>query len=356
MKMINNQVQEIDEVSFRTGLTKELNEKSKFLAGWLESKDWLDNKNIPRDSRRPFTRKGREFIDFYDTLYHVLFWYQQFKSGTFNKKLGWHIDTDVVKKIEKQFREIIRHVLAFKNKHQFDDFFKSYDVYNISYYTAIDYKFQNLTGSKMNNILDFGSGVGRQSFSWCLRDDVNFFSIDAIESLYVLQNKIYSLLFPDRLCEYLYDPKVFCTRDFNSSVNKLYHLPTWKTELLPSDFFDLIICVQVLHEINEETLRYMLSQFKRIIKKGGFLYIRDNEFWSPSHKVRVGRELLKQGWQLIFRYPGSDGIDIAGVPRLWVFTGEDNSNYFKYTRRLKRIFLPSYPGSFHTWKDFGLPI
>lgn len=352
---MNKSCRYLDVEAFRSRTKKELNESNSYLCGWLEGKEWIDNKRLPVDSRKPWVRKGREYIDFYETFYSVLSWYKLWKISRF-KELGWKIEEKVVENIEDKFTQLIRYALESKQKDQFHEYFKNYNPRPLSYYTAIDFKFQNVTGTKINNILDFGSGIGRQAYQWCSREDVNFFSIDAIESLYLLQNKIYSLLFPEKLKEYFDDPQGFRNIDFNASSNQLYHLPTWRIDLLPEKYFDLIICVQVLQEINEKTLRYVLTQFKRIIKNNGFLYIRDNEFWMPSHKVRVGRELLRQGWELIFRYTGEEGTDIEGVPRLWVYSDADNRKYFTYKRRIKRTFFPEYILKCHTWKDYGLPI
>lgn len=343
----------IDVEIFRRQAQKDLSESNKYLSGWLEG--WVEKNKLPSDSKRPWMPEGRKFIDYYETLYYVLNWFQQFKAYSF-RELGWRIDKKVVGNIKDKLAKLINFALSVKDKNQFHEYFKNYDLDPLSFYTAVDYKFQNISGAEINNILDFGSGFGRQSFQWCSQENTNFFSIDAIESLYMLQNKVYSLFFPDRLREYFYSPERFRETDFHSLSNKLFHLPTWKMELLPERYFDLIICVQVLHELNEETLRWLLCHFKRIIKKNGFLYIRDNEFWMPTHKIRIGRELLKQGWELIFKYSGRENEDIVGVPRLWVFTDTDNSKCFRHKTRIKRIFLPSHPFSYNSWKDYGLPI
>lgn len=114
--------------------------------------------------------------------------------------------------------------------------------------------------------------------------------------------------------------------------------------------------MQVLQELTDPTIRYLLAEFRRIVRPGGLLYIRDKEFWIPAHTIRVGRALLADGWRLIFRYTGDEGTEIEGVPRLWVNAGDDTSRYFRLAARLKRAFLPSYSRSFRSWRDLGLPI
>ena len=126
--------------------------------------------------------------------------------------------------------------------------------------------------------------------------------------------------------------------------------------MVPDASISLIVAAHVLQELRERTLRYALAQFKRVIAPGGLLYVRDKEFWMPMHQVRVGRELLRQGWELAYRFPGAEGRDIAGTPRRWVYTGEDTRRHFEHARRLKRVFLPSYGLSGRSWRDYGLPI
>lgn len=350
---MNKIAEKISIDKLRNCIKRELDDSNEYLSRWLEV--FVNKAKLLPDSRRPWAPRGREYLDFYETFYYVLHWYCQFKSGRF-KDMGWKIDETVAENIREKFLRLNREALSNKNKNQFHEYFKNYDFYPLSLYTAIDYKFQNITGTKVDNILDFGSGIGRQAFQWCSQGSVNLFSVDAIESLYMLQNDVYSLLFPDKLIEYFYGPERFCDPGFYSMRDKLYHLPTWKLDLLPDRYFDLIICVQVLQELNKETLRFLLRQFRRIVKKNGILYIRDNEFWKPAHKLRVGRELLEQGWELIFKYTGHEGADIAGIPRLWVFTDADNRKSFRHLTRIKRVFFPSHPFDYSAWRDYGLPI
>lgn len=344
--------QAIDVEAFRSRMRADLAETGRPLDGWLER---CLRAPLPAHDRRPFTEQGRIFRGFYETFYHVLAWYKLEKISTF-KPLGWVIDERVVATVNAQFVELIRQALAEESGHQFDAWLTSYDPGPIARYTAVDHAFQTLTGATVKTVLDFGSGIGRQAFQWCADPEVTFVSVDAIESLYLLQSRIYGLLYPEKVVEYFADPTAAREALAAMATGRLYHLPTWRMEWLPAASMDLIICVQVLQELNEAVLRHVLGQFRRIVKPGGLLYIRDKEFWTPAHRVRVGRELLRQGWRLIFKHAGDEGTEIQGIPRLWVFTGEDHRRYFRPLARLRRAVLPSYRLSYGAWKDIGLPI
>lgn len=352
---MGNNIEQIKLESFREICQKELNRKNFYFAQWVEEWEARTANNKTAEAH-PWSKKGREFINFCETFYKILSWYPLHRINNF-RDLGWTIDSKVVKNIKNEFTRLITFALSCDSNVHSSNFFKSYDPEIMAHYTAIDYTFQNLTGKKINNVLDFGSGIGRQAFQWCRNEEVNFFSVDAIESMYMLQNNIYSILYPKKLREYFYAPERFRNKNFYLSKGNLFHLPTWNLSLLPDAYFDMIICVQVLQEINEVALNFVLGEFRRVIKKGGLLYIRDNEFFQPEHKIRVGRELLKQRWVLAFKYTGKEGRDIEGVPRLWAFTNTDNSSYFNLKNKVKRALLPArFIRNYKFWKDYELPI
>lgn len=312
--------QQITVEEFRIQLKSAFDNGLAPLTRWLEGR-WarLAVKTRPND---PWTPQGRNYTNFGATFTRILAWYKARQMALFEQP-GWVIDDAVTEKVRSAFITLIKRALTFENLSDEQRLWlKSYDPLVISRYTATGYRFQNLTGATPRNVLDFGSGIGRQAFQWCPLNAGALFSIDAIESLYVLQNHIYSILFPAILVEFCRDPEVFRQSDFATGKGQLFHLPTWEMDLLPDNHFDLVIAVQVLQELSEPTLRYVLHQFKRTTKRGGLLYIRDNDKWRPAHKVNVASELSKAGWEMVFKYTGLESYDIQGVPRLWVYTGE----------------------------------
>ena len=331
------------------------------LAGIEHLGSWLDSWASSADNRRaadtrPWTRRGREWAGFPETFCRVLAWYKLNEIGTF-RDVGWRPRPEIIVRVARGLQQLID---AARTDPQLPEprraWLDAYDVEPLARYTAIDERFQTITEEPVRTVLDFGSGVGRQAFVWSyLRHDVKLYSVDAIESLYLLQAEAFRRLFGDRVVEYFTEPA------FDSAVelarpDAIVHLPTWRLNAVPSASVDLAICVQVLQELTTPTVRYVLTELRRIVRAGGLLYIRDKEFWTPAHKIRVGRALLADGWRLVFRYGGDEGTEIAGVPRLWINAGDDNSRYFKLRARLKRAFLPSYSRSFRSWRDLGLPI
>ena len=305
----------------------------------------------------PWAPHGREYVGFGETFCRVLSWHKIHKLRNFNP-LGWHVNREEVERLKDGFQRFIAEALGDSDMPSSSaTWLRDYDVSPVSEYTAIDQRFETVTGGPTRVVLDFGSGIGRQALIWRYeRTATALISVDAIESLYILQNELYTRVWGDSVSDYFTEPQRCRSAAEELAPGTIIHIPTWRLAWIPAERVDLVVCVQVLQELPETTLRYVLGQFRRVIRPGGLLYIRDNEFWTPEHRVRVGRELLRTGWHLAFRYPGNEGTDIEGVPRLWTYTGRDYGRYFRWPVRLKRLLLPSYNKSYRSWRDVGLPI
>ncbi len=220
---------------------------------------------------------------------------------------------------EKKNREILRAI----------DANCEYMFQYVDEYSATDYLFQNSyplpRRMQVRRVLDFGPGYGRQINLWSrLHPDLVYVGMDAIELPYCLQHYYYRQ-FDLPLREYVESANEFVI----GSSPAVYHLPTWRDDLLPDGFFDLVICVQVLPEISEQLVRHMLRVFHRCIKPGGALYIRDHERAAMyAHTLDLDRILVAEGFVLEFRpyvsdswysmYKGHGFVpDVHGIPRVW---------------------------------------
>ncbi|MEM8891023.1 MAG: methyltransferase domain-containing protein [Bacteroidota bacterium] len=168
---------------------------------------------------------------------------------------------------------------------------------------------------QIKKVLDFGAGFGRQANLWTqLNDELVMVSMDAIPKSYCLQHFYYSQAeYP--LYEYAEDPDNF---SLNLDQKGIYHLPTWRLDLLPDNSFDMVLCVQVLPELGGKLVRHMIENFYRILKPGGALYLRDNdEAWKPANKMNLNHYLPDHGFDLEFRAHVVNKEDILGMPRIW---------------------------------------
>jgi len=189
---------------------------------------------------------------------------------------------------------------------------------NIDLMNAHDYVFPNLYPHPkrfaIRNILDFGAGYGRQANLWTNKlDAFTYVGMDAIPKSYCLQNLYYSSL-DKPFFDYIEQPDL--TVDF--STNAIYHIPTWRHDLLPDHSFDLVMCVQVLPELNSTLVRKMIAVFDRILKPGAMLYVLDHGVkWKPGGRMNIDQHIMDSGFVLEFRPHVIDDVEVHGIPRIY---------------------------------------
>jgi SAM-dependent methyltransferase len=168
---------------------------------------------------------------------------------------------------------------------------------------------------KIKRVVDFGAGYGRQANLWTSQiPDVTYIGVDAIVSSYSLQHLYYKAISPG-LTDYIENPSSFRI-DFGKGG--LFHLPTWRLDLIPDNSIDMVMCVQVLPELNDRLAEHILNQFHRILKPGGMFYVRDHAYtWKPSGAFDVEKHLQETGFTLEFRAHIVNNKDLHGVPRIW---------------------------------------
>ncbi len=189
----------------------------------------------------------------------------------------------------------------------------------VDYYNAEDYVFQNpypdTDRTTVTRVLDFGAGFGRQLNMWSQNvPELVFCGVDAIEGGYMTQNFYYKNSGTLPVYEYIDDPGNFNISD----APGIYHIPSWRFDLVPDNFFDLIIGVFVLDEIGRNTALYSLDQFTRCLKPGGKIYARDHNCGTAGgNGLNMDLEIENRGFVLEFRPHIMDRAEIWGLPRIY---------------------------------------
>ena len=189
------------------------------------------------------------------------------------------------------------------------------DFYNMSDW-VLQHAYPRPLPERLERVLDFGAGFGRQAALWLSLGSRNtYVALDAIESMYVAQTHyLGSAPFP--LLEYLDAPGTFAIEDAGRPAS--FHVPGGRFDLLPTGFFDMVLCVQVLPEIHESVLFHSLSLFRRVLRDGGYLYVRDHgPAWMPGHQQLVPEILPRFGFVLEFCPRWRDTQDLHGLPQIW---------------------------------------
>ena len=205
----------------------------------------------------------------------------------------------------------------------------------ISAYNATDYWFftqvPQITGDPVQSVLDFGAGHGRQA-NLLLAPQLqsvprSLVSVDGIVGSYVTAYNYY-LAIGNEVQETLLAANRETT-NLTAEPSKVLHIPTWRLNQIQDQSIDLIICVQVLREISVETLDFVLQQFQRIVKKNGFIYIRDHVDRHNPNGANQSEYLMRYGFELEWSPKFIDKPDnglnnhrIHGLPRIWRLTNE----------------------------------
>jgi SAM-dependent methyltransferase len=197
----------------------------------------------------------------------------------------------------------------------------------------------------INTVLDFGAGYGRQANLWWpfVKGRGNFFAVDAIPLSYCLQSQYYKSIKPD-FKEYLESPTRF-TIDTDSS--DIYHIPTWRFDLIPDNSVDLVLCIQVLPELSAKLIIYIFKQFHRILKPGGAIYIRDlNYMYKTLGALNIDNSLIAQGFTLEYKAYIEHDRHLHGIPKVWRKNIETINSKQKASFSQKKRYLLSQIDSF----------
>lgn len=189
---------------------------------------------------------------------------------------------------------------------------------NIDFMNAHDFIYPNFYPHpprfKIRNILDFGAGFGRQANLWTSKlKEFTFIGMDAVPKSYCLQNQYYKAT-GNQVIDYI-EVENF---KINFSGNCIYHVPTWRYDLIPDNSLDLVLCIQVLPELNSTLVKKMILEFYRMLKPGAMLMIRDHgEFWKPAGGINADAFAMKNGFVLEFHPHLIGDVEIHGVPRIY---------------------------------------
>jgi len=195
-----------------------------------------------------------------------------------------------------------------------------YDIWN-----AIDTHIVDSQCADVHTVLDFGAGYGRLGamFSNDERGG-SYIAVDCVEVSYLLQNLFLSSMAPERFHEYMdyaIERRPFAIE--TQAANAIYHVPSWKMNLVPDASVDVITSVFVLPEVNDFALLEFVEQARRVVRQGGYIYIRDHLYHNAKsghlggHRQDTPSLLEAAGFKLIYQGKYRDNIDIYGTPRVY---------------------------------------
>jgi len=255
-------------------------------------------------------------------------------SKDMNKSF-FELDKDLLDKSHKFHQKILRSFLV---ESQMKDYSSggTGDFVNTLDYQLITTITKNTRKEKIERILDFGGGYGREANLFTQHYDCKEYTIvEAIEDSYVVQSSYLKMATDNVLEDFSFNESLFGDLNFKSDQKQINHLMTFEMDSIPDEHYDLIICSNVLNEITGYVFAYVIKQFARILKKGGVLYIKDHGLYDQvGHRYYDYEVLESLNFVLEYRPFVVDFKDIWTVPRIYRKYGEEKPSFLKPTKQI----------------------
>lgn len=177
---------------------------------------------------------------------------------------------------------------------------------------------------KINHI-DIGPGLGCAAIASNKFLNSTFYALEACPMSYGVQRDYFRFISPypgaylDVIeCEnYQLQPDVIIN-EIKKSDYRIKHIPSWRFPWLDKESMDLMSATFVLNELNYAGILWILSNATRVIKKGGYFYIRDSEILKPgTHNIDYDKVLSKIGFKKIQKLRFKNRHVYFGIPRLY---------------------------------------
>lgn len=140
---------------------------------------------------------------------------------------------------------------------------------------------------------------------------------DSIEQSYMLQHQYLSCVPNTDFIETIGNSSIR-SLDFRT-MQGIVHFPIWDLEKIPDMSIDAVSAVQVLREVCSDFLEFLFLHLKRILKKEGIFYVRDNDHKyreTCMHDVKISDRLADMSFEVV-PFDLIQGKDIHGVPRIF---------------------------------------
>ena len=256
-------------------------------------------------------------------------YYEEYQTIDALYYLGYEEDFSI---IFNQYRDIHNFYFPFADKTNPELLLniKCHALARIQDYCMFKKYAPDLTETKISkqktNHLDFGAGLGGNAVYSLLKLDANYTAIEAHKWSYNIQRMFFRQLVqgkgqyldllaaesmelePDKLKELIL-----------SSHFRIKQIPSWFFLDVPAASQDLVTATTVLNELNTASIIYMLSNSTRVLKKGGYMYIRDSGKLKPGrHNVNYDKVLVDYlGFELVQWLDVKNRVDMFAIPRIY---------------------------------------
>jgi SAM-dependent methyltransferase len=181
--------------------------------------------------------------------------------------------------------------------------------------------------------LDIGPGFGSHAFYSLFHLGGGYTGVEASDFYYNVQRHTYRYLgahftgYHDPVIEDALgaSPDAVAANIAKASgTGKVSHVPSWYFGALPDRSRDLITATFMLNEVSPSGIAWLLSHANRVLREGGYFYIRDSHRVKPNrHQLRYDEVLGELGYERVHHLDVQNRVDMFGIPRIYQKTRHD---------------------------------
>ena len=276
--------------------------KNRRLTGWLKG---MEDRGL-----------SREFETLEGVKRYILNWSYLEEINSTRKNFTRKQDIESSRIVHQS---VINRLYGESNKNEIKWQDKGGDVTNAQDYFFLTSPLINLPRKDIT-VLDYGAGYGRAINFLKELGCTRYIATDAIENSYVSQYvylKTFCDIYDWNFNEVLINDPYLKNLNSKSNFPQINHLPTWQLNKLIDISVDLVLFNQSLTEFSKYPASYALSQVNRLVKEGGFIYIRDNDFVSSEHGLDEDAFFRRRNIIKIYDSPFKQNEDIHGSIRIY---------------------------------------
>ena len=276
--------------------------------------EWIDGDNQPNLYSVRGVMAFRQYLSMY---------YEQYPTPE-------EIITDDYEEIKAHNEEILwqatRHFLPFLQKDSaIENNVVSTALARLQDYCFIKTYCKDLVGSQVNH-LDIGPGLGSHAIYSLKGFQSTYYGVEASPHSYNIQRQFLRFLsfhtgeYLDLVeCENFQLDSEQTIEALNQKSNyRIKHVPSWMYPLVKEKMIDLITATWVLNEVSYSAIIWLISHATRVLRQGGYIYIRDSSKLKPlRHAINYDELLLKMGFVEVGRLKVRNRIDYYGIPRAY---------------------------------------
>lgn len=223
-----------------------------------------------------------------------------------------------------------------------------------------DYAFIRTNSDLKNGIrhLDIGPGMGSHSIYSCFGFQSKYFGLEAYPMTYQVQRNFLKYLamienttyFDSVMAESFGVNDDEIAERYQADGGGLFHVPSWKFPLVSDRNIDLVTATWVLNEVSHAGIIWLLGNAMRVLRPGGWFYIRDSGVVKPGrHNVNYDSLLQEFGFEEKARLNTKNRVDYYGVPRIFQKVRDVNIPDFDtlVSQTLDRMHVTVHTGEYN---------